>query len=166
MRLADGIWRVVRGALLAIAALILFIEEFGWRPLAAWLGRLARWGPIRYIEERIVRLPARPALALFLVPALLLFPLKVAALGLIQAGHAAAGLAVIVGAKVLGTALVGRLFILLEPQLRQFAWFVRVLEWWIETKDRVRDALRASAVWQRVRAACANGRRWLRAVLR
>ena len=118
MRLADGIWRVVRGALLAIAALILFIEEFGWRPLAAWLGRLARWGPIRRLEERIVRLPARLALALFLVPALLLFPLKVAALGLIQAGHAAAGLAVIVGAKVLGTGLVGRLFILLEPQLR------------------------------------------------
>ena len=34
-------------------------------------------------------------------------------------------MAVIVAAKLLGTALVGRLFILTESQLTQFAWLVR-----------------------------------------
>ena len=40
------------------------------------------------------------------------------------------GVAIIVAAKVLGTALVGRLFVLVEPQLMTFAWFVRCAAWW------------------------------------
>ncbi len=128
MRVLRPLWRLLRALLLGLAALVVFIEEFGWRPLSAWLGRIARWPPLRALEARIQRLPARPALALFLVPALLLFPLKVAALGLLHAGHAATGVGIIVAAKVLGTAVVGRLFVLLEPQLREFAWVVRALD--------------------------------------
>jgi hypothetical protein len=74
------------------------------------------------------------------------------------------GVSLVVPAKVLGTALVGRLFILLEPQLTQFAWFVRTLGWWRQTKARVNAALRASPLWRRVgttRRAC---RLWLRRV--
>ena len=118
----------MRALLLGLAALVVFIEEFGWRPLSAWLGRIAQWPPLHALEARIRRLPARPALGLFLVPAVLLFPLKIAALGLLQAGHAATGVGIIVAAKVLGTAVAGRLFVLLEPQLREFAWFVRALD--------------------------------------
>ncbi len=64
---------------------------------------------------------------LFLVPAVALFPVKLGALWLIHEGWATLGVTLIVGAKLLGTALVGRLFVLTEPQLAQFAWFARVL---------------------------------------
>lgn len=164
MRAFDPFWRLVRGVLLGVAALIVFIEEFGWRPLSAWLALLARWPPLHRLEERIRRLPARLGLALFLVPAVLLFPVKLAALGLIRSGHAGLGLAVIVLAKLAGTALVGRLFVLLEPQLMQFAWFVRALDWWRLTKARVYVALRSAAVWRLLQAAYRAWRMWLRRV--
>ncbi|HEX7440017.1 MAG TPA: hypothetical protein VF319_07940 [Caldimonas sp.] len=166
MRVFLQLWRLLRGILLAVAALVVFIEEFGWRPLSAGLARLARWPPLHRLEARIRRLPPRPALILFLVPALLLFPLKLGALALIHRGRAAAGLALVVAAKVLGTALVGRLFVLLEPQLLQFAGFVRALEWWRATKRRVDAALRGSSLWRRLRAARRGWRARLRRAFR
>lgn len=166
MRVVDGLWRglwrVLRGLLLVIAAVVVFIEEFGWRPLSASLAWIARWAPLHWIEARIEQAPPKAALALFLVPAALLFPVKLAALGLLHAGHAAWGVAIIVGAKVIGTAVVGRLFVLLEPQLRQFAWFVRALDWWHRVKERVGVALRESRIWQGLRSILLSGRGWLR----
>ncbi len=57
-----------------------------------------------------------------------------------QQGQTMLGITIIVAAKLLGTALVGRLFILVEPQLMQFAWFARCVGWWRETRGRVLDA--------------------------
>ncbi len=166
MRAFDPVWRVVRGVLLGIAALIVFIEEFGWEPLSAWLGRLAQWPPLHRLEERIRHVPAKAGLVLFLIPAVLLFPIKLAALGLIHAGHAASGLAVIVIAKVAGTAFAGRLFVLLEPQLMQFAWFARALEWWRATKRQVHAALERSASWRAFQDAGRSVWAWLQRVSR
>ncbi|MEO7336722.1 MAG: hypothetical protein ABIV63_09080 [Caldimonas sp.] len=164
--LARHLWRFLRGVLLVFAALIVFLEEFGWRPLSAFLGLVAQWPPFHWIEGKIKRLPARWALTLFLVPAVLLFPVKLAALGLIHRGHAAIGVAVIIGAKVVGTAIVGRLFVLLEPQLMEFSWFVRALSWWRKVKEWVGTALRVSPVWRTLRAAYRNWRGWLQRRLR
>ena len=164
-----ALWRVVRALLLALAALVMFIEEWGWRPLSAFLGRIARWPPLAWIEERIRAAPPRVALVLFLVPAVLLFPLKLAALWLIHERHAMLGLGLIVVAKLAGTALVGRLFVLTEPQLMRYAWFARAMAWWLATKQRVKAALVASAPWRVLRIVArglrARGRR-LRDALR
>ena len=44
--LASGLWRLIRpllaGTLQVLLALIIVFEEWGWRPLAEVLGRLAR----------------------------------------------------------------------------------------------------------------------------
>ena len=157
MKLFKGLWRFARGVLLVLAAVVLAIEEWGWRPLTAWAARLAKWPPIARLEARIRGVQSRWALVLFLVPALLLFPIKLLALWLIHKGSAALGIGVIVAAKLLGTALVGRLFILTEPQLMQIAWFARVIGWWRETKLRVKAALAESAAWRGMRTVL---RRW------
>jgi len=102
------------------------------------------------------------ALALFGVPALLLVPVKLGALWMIQQGQPLLGVAIIVVAKVLGTALVGRLFVLVEPQLMTFAWFVRCAAWWRATRDRVKSALRQSFVWRAARLLTRVGRESLR----
>ncbi len=141
----------IRAVLLALFALVIFIEEWGWQPLAALLGRLARWPPIARLEALIRRAPPYLALVLFLVPAILLVPVKIGALWLMQQGRTMLGVAIIVVAKVLGTALVGRLFILVESQLMQFAWFARCVHWWRATRDRVMSALRQSLVWRGAR---------------
>lgn len=162
MSVLRGIARALRGLLLALAALVLFIEEWGWRPLTAWAARLAAWPPLARLEVRIQRLSPHAALALFLVPAVALFPVKLLALWAIQQGHALIGVEVIVAAKLLGTALVGRLFILTEAQLMHFGWFAASLAWWRRTKERVRAAVHVSPLWQALRAGVRRWRLWWR----
>ena len=160
MRLLRHLARAARGALLVLVAAVLFIEEWGWRPLTAWAARLAQWPPLARLEARIRRATPAVALALFLVPAVALLPVKLLALWAIHQGHAVSGVLVIAAAKLLGTAFVGRLFVLTEPQLTQFAWFAAALGWWRRTKQGVQAALSAWAPWRRVRAL---RRRWRRA---
>ena len=141
--------------------IVIFVEEWGWRPLAALAAAIARWPPLAVLERWIQRAPPRLALALFLVPALLLVPVKLMALWLIQEGRTTLGIAVIVAAKVVGTAFVGRLFIIVETQLMTFPWFVRCIGWWRETRDRVMVSMRRSLLWQGGRAFRRVARRWL-----
>lgn len=161
MRLVGWIWRVARALLLALAAIWLFLEEWGWRPLAIWLGRFARWPPWARTEARIARLPPRLALLVFLVPVVLLLPVKLLALSLLHAGHTALGLGVVVAAKLVGTAIGGRVFVLTEPQLMRLPRFARLVRWWrgvrLGVRRRVRLALNASPRWRAFRAAL---RRW------
>jgi hypothetical protein len=160
------LWRVlrrtVRSVLLTLAALVLFFEEWGWRPLMAAMARLAQWPPLAHLEAAIRRTPPRWALVLFLVPAVLLLPVKLLALGLIHQGRTSLGITVIVAAKLVGTALVGRIFMLTEPQLMQFAWFARALGWWRSTKARVHAAVVASVTWRAAHAV----RRRMRVLLK
>jgi hypothetical protein len=161
VNLIRPLWRALRALLLALAALWFFLEEFGWHPLAAWLGRLARWGPWRRMETRIAALPPRPALVLFLVPALVLLPVKLLALELIGAGRPLPGLIVILAAKLVGTAIGGRLFLLLRPQLMTLRWFARAMARWRLLRRRVRRALLASVAWQGIRQVAQRWRiRW------
>ena len=158
--------RLPRAFFLVLIALVVWIEEWGWKPLAALLARLDAWPPLARLEDRVRRATPRIALALFLVPAVALFPLKLMALWLIHAGHGMLGIGVIVFAKLFGTALVGRLFILSEPQLMQFAWLARAMGWWRATKVRIEQALRESGFWRTARRLKRWGRmkfsRWRR----
>ena len=145
------LWRALRPLVLGLAAAVLFVEEWGWRPLSAWLGRLAHWPPLARLEALIRRSSPRVALLLFVVPAIGLFPVKLLALWMIKLGHGLLGIVVIVLAKLLGTALVGRLFVLTERQLMSFAWFASALGWWVRTRQRVKDAVLISTAWLAVR---------------
>jgi hypothetical protein len=159
------LWLGLRGVLFTLAALVMFIEEWGWRPLTEWAARLARWWPLARLEERIRRVTPRTALLLFLVPALALFPVKLFAVWLIHVGRPGVGVAAIVAAKVIGTALVGRLFIITETQLVQYAWFARALAWWRETKLRIAQTLRSSIVWRAVSRSRRRLSVWMRRML-
>lgn len=162
MNLFQWFWRALRSLLLALAAVLLFLEEWGWRPLAAWVARLTRWPPLAALEARVRQASPRASLAVFLLPSLLLVPVKLAALWFIHRGLGVLGVAVIVAAKLLGTALVGRLFQLTEPRLMHFAWFASALGWWRSTKAKVRAALAQSTGWRAIR----RGLRLMRARLR
>ena len=164
MKVIDAAWRVLRSLLLALAALVIFIEEWGWRPLSAMVARLGRWPPLGRLEARIAAVPRRVALLLFLVPAILLVPVKLAALWLIGEGHATLGISLIVLAKLVGTAIVGRLFVLLERQLLTFPWFAKALAWWHRTQARVMTALRQSTLWRTMRVLRRGWRAWWRRV--
>ena len=114
------LWRGLRGALLVLAALVLFIEEWGWRPLTAWAARLATWPPLARLEQRILALPPRWALALFIVPAVALFPVKLVALWLIHLGRTTLGVLFIV------TLIVASLWIM-RPFLAPVIWATMIV---------------------------------------
>ena len=95
------------------------------------------------------------------MPAALLVPIKVGALWLLGNGQATLGIGLIVGAKVFSTAFVGRLFVLVEPQLMTYAWFARSIGWWCATRDRVMAVARRSAFWRSGRAMRRLARRIL-----
>lgn len=141
-------------------ALVILFEEWGWEALSRALGRLATLPPVRWLEARIAALPPYAALAVFLLPSLLLIPVKLAALWFIAQGHAGLGLAVIVLAKVAGTAVLARLFSLTRESLLRLAWFARLHDRWVAFKEELLAAVRGSAAWQaarRLRRALGRG---------
>lgn len=142
---------LVKGLLLAPVALFLLFEEWGWEPLAACfaaLGRLPLW---RQLERLILRLPPWAALLTFGVPVLALVPVKLLALYLLGEGHVAAGLGLVLAAKLAGTALAARLFQLTEPALMQLKWFARAYVPWKRWKDRMLAQVRDTWPWRLVR---------------
>lgn len=147
--------RLLRHAFTALFALVLLFEEWGWEPLAALLARLARLPLWAWLERRIAALPPWGAVAVFAAPALALFPVKLLALFLIGRGHALMGLIVLLGAKLVGTAVLARLFTLTQPALMRLRWFALWYPRWKAWKDGLIAQVRASPLWR-------AGARWKR----
>jgi hypothetical protein len=143
-------------------ALLLVFEEWGWEPLQRWLAALGRWPGLRWIEELVSRLPPYGALALFMFLSVLLLPLKLAALWLIGQGHALWGAALIIGTKLVGTAIVARLFTLTRPALMQLPWLAQLYARWSVWKTGLLDWVRASGVWRTARLLTDQVKRLLR----
>ena len=167
-----SVWQVarpvLRTALQIVLALLILLEEWGWRPLADLLGRLARWRPWARLETAIARLPPYAALFVFVVPSALLLPLKFLALFLIAQGQFVLAALLFAGAKVVATALVARVFMLTQPALMQIGWFAWAYDTIMPWKEALVERVRASWVWrvsrvwkERVkRAAVVQARAW------
>lgn len=155
--------RIITPPLMFVAALILFVEEVLWEVAKRVMAALGRLPLIRSLEGMITRLPPYGAAAAFLLPGLLLLPVKVGALWLIAHGQAVAGLGLIVAAKLAGTALVARIFSLTRPTLMMLGWFARLYGFIMRWRARLYGFVKASAAWHaleraraRVRAAFAR----------
>ncbi|MFO1341110.1 MAG: hypothetical protein U1F53_23295 [Burkholderiaceae bacterium] len=135
-----------------LLALVILFEEWGWEPLQRLLARIGRLPGLRHIEGWVRGLPPYAALALFALPALALLPIKLLALWLIGQGRAVLGAVVIIATKIVGTAIVARLFTLTQPALMRLAWFARFYARWSAWKQVLLDWVRASAAWRAARA--------------
>jgi len=150
-------------ALTTVLALLILFEEWGWEPLQRALARIAQLPVLAWVERRIAALPPYPALALFVLPSLALIPVKLLALWLISQGQKGLGLGVIVVAKVIGTAVVARLFALTRPALMRLQWFVDLYRRWTVWKEALLALVRASWAWRAGRIVKrALQRRWQR----
>jgi hypothetical protein len=140
--------RPLAHVLTLILALVLLFEEWGLDPLVRAFGWIAKWRPIAALEAGLARLPPYAALAAFVLPAAVLFPFKLLALYLLAHGQPILAGLVFVAAKVVGTGLVGRIFLITRPQLMQIGWFARVYAVLIPWKDAVFERVRASWAWR------------------
>lgn len=152
--------------LVQLAALVLLVEAWTWKVGSRAAARMGAWPPLRWLEGRIRLLPPWAALAAFVLPGLLLLPVKLLALLAIAHGHALSGILGFIVAKLGGAAVVARIYVLTLPTLLTLAWFARWHSGFLLLKDRWLGALRASSFWRQTRAAIAGLRRTLRRTLR
>ena len=152
--------------LVYLAALVLLLEEWCWDTGMRIAGTLARWPALAVLEARVRTLPPYGALCAFVLPGLLLFPIKLLALFAIARGHALSGIATIVLAKVGGAAVVARLYVLTLPTLLAVGWFARCHGRFMAFKARCLDYVRASHAWHAAGRALRGVRAGVRRLLR
>src|SRR5687767_15427199 len=107
--------RVLTPPMVIIAALIMLFEEWLWDNLTAFMAWVGRAPVLRRVETRIAGLPPYPAMGVFVLPSLILFPVNIFAVYLTAHGHAVAGAGILIAAKLVGTAILARLFTLCRP---------------------------------------------------
>ena len=138
--------------LMALAVLLMFAEEVVWEALKRVMAVLGHLPLIRHVEARIATLPPYAAAVVFLLPGALLLPVKIGAIWLIANGHALLGCELIIAAKLIGTALVARIFTLTKPALMSLAWFASMHGWIMRWRATLYAWVKASTVWQRLEA--------------
>ncbi|SEH24819.1 hypothetical protein [Magnetospirillum fulvum] len=143
------------------AVLLMLFEEYLWGWLKSLMARLGRLASIARIEAVIVALPPKAAAVVFLLPALLILPVKLAAVWAIASGHFLFGLVVLVTAKLAATALFARLYTLCRPALMTFGWFVWLHDIILRAKNWAHARLESWAAWRQAKALIATLRaRW------
>jgi hypothetical protein len=151
--------KLIFAPLIYVAAVFLLVEEWFWDMGTRLFRCVAAWPPIASLEERIRALRPYPALCLFVLPAVLLFPIKILALLAIASGHAVGGVCAIVVAKLGGAAAVARLYVLTRPALLTLAWFARWHDAFIVLKTRWVGRLKETIAYRRTSMALARMRR-------
>lgn len=158
--------RLLTPPLIVLAALLMWLEEWLWehfKVLTAWIAKLPL---IRWFEHVIERLPPYPTMALFLLPGAVLFPVKLGAVWLMAHGHVLIGVGVIVAAKLLGTAIVARSYVVCKPKLMMIGWFARLHDWLIATRNWLYAAIQAMPLYQATRAKLSAMKQAVSRVLR
>ena len=113
--------------LLILLALVFLFEAWLWehlRPLVAWVVGLVRWDRLKArLAAAIEHLPPYPTLLVFLIPVVLLFPLKLLGLWMLAHGSWLGALGVLAFAKMVSVGVTAFIFDVMQPKLMQLAWF-------------------------------------------
>ena len=152
-----GTWRRIARSLYTIPlAIWIFLEEWVWDAMLAFMARLGKLPPVHWAETQISKLPPYVALIAFIIPGAILLPFKLAAFWLIAHGHGVYGLWVFVVAKIIGTAFLARIFSLTKPALLTIGWFKRAYLFITGWKERIYAYVRDLPTYQRLREAARN----------
>jgi len=144
--------RLLRPFLILLALIFLF-EAWLWTHLAPIVAWVVVRIPLRAIKERIAawieHLPPTATLVVFIVPVVLLLPLKFLGLWMLAHGYWLGAVGVLALAKMVSLGVTAFIFDLTRPKLLQLAWFrwlyERVMVWLVwahELVDPIRRRLR------------------------
>jgi hypothetical protein len=150
--------RALQIVLVPFAAAIVFFEQTLIRYLNRVTAALAGWPPIARLEAWLKRLPPYWALLTFATPSILILPVKVAAFWFGMHGRYGLALGSVILGKLLGTAILARLYAILRPTLMTIPWFA-----WADTKffawrDRAYAFVKSLPAWQMAQAMIQTAR--------
>ena len=145
--------RRLNRALLIVLAIIFLIEAWLWRHLGPIVERFVALLPLRgvkaWVAGTVRKLPPAATLVVFVVPLIVLFPLKLVGLWLLAHKQWFAAGMVIVLAKLVGVAVTAFVFDVTKPKLLKLNWFrwlyehvLRWLDWAHQLVAPIRQRIR------------------------
>lgn len=158
--LAAMIRRLTRPLWILLALVFLF-EAWLWEKLQPVVGvvvRLIAWRALRAkLAAAIDRLPPYATLPIFLIPVVLLFPIKLLGLWMLAHGSWLGAVATLAIAKVVSTGVTAFIFDVTRPKLLQLGWFrwlyEHVLVWLVWAHGLIDPIKQAIKAWLHARLA-------------
>jgi len=112
-----------------LLALVFLFEAWLWSrlvPVVGWIVDRIAWRELKVRTAAAIEgLPPYPTLLVFLVPVLLLLPLKFLGLWMLARGSWLGAMATLCLAKVVSVGVTAFIFDITRPKLMQLAWFAR-----------------------------------------
>ncbi len=137
--------------LIVLAVIVFLVEELLW----GWLGRLTEvlglFAPVIRIEAVIRGLPPYLAMLLFILPWLIILPVKLMALALIAMGKPLGGILLFALGELVGVGFLHRIYVLCRPALLRLVWFIRFEQAVLRLKGWVHDHLDRLEGWRMAR---------------
>src|SRR3954449_11052361 len=151
---------------LVLLALIFVIEAWLWehlRPLVAAVVNVIAWDRLKARLARLVeKLPPWAVLIVFVVPFIVLLPLKFLEVYFIVRHQWVAAIFILALAKLLGLGVTAFIFDVTKPKLLQMVWFRRAYElvlYWLERAHALIDPIKARIrLWARTFTQQNSGR--------
>ena len=136
--------------LLILVALVFLFEVWLWdhlKPIVAWIVGWVPWRKLKAALKGAIRtLPPAATLLVFLVPIILLLPLKFLGLWLLAKGAWLSAMATLAFAKVVSMGVTAFIFEVTRPKLLQMHWFRWLYEHvmaWIAWAHALIDPIKA-----------------------
>ncbi len=147
-----------------LLAVIFLIEAWLWDHLEPVVERVVARIPLRafkhWLAEKIAALSPALTLIVFVVPAILLFPLKLLGLWLLTHEYWISAVTMMVFAKFLGLGVTAFIFDLTRPKLLQMQWFAKIYEWVLALRAKAAELV--NPIKLRIREAMrSDGDGWL-----
>jgi len=156
-----------------LLALIFLVEAWLWDHLEPIVARIVALIPLRaikaWIARRVERLSPALTLIVFVIPAILLFPLKILGVWLLAHHYWFSAMAVVVFAKLLGVGVAAFIFDVTRPKLLQMGWFRKLYEFVLMLREKAHRLV--APMTARIKTALAQLRagsssRWIRMIQR
>jgi hypothetical protein len=122
-----------------VLALLFLMEAWLWdhlEPVVARVVNVVPWGRAKiWIKRTIENLPPWAALGAFIVPVIVLLPLKFLEVYFLAKRNWLGAAGVLVFAKLMGFGVTAFVFDATRDQLLQMAWFARMYDWFQWARD-------------------------------
>jgi hypothetical protein len=158
---------------LVLLALIFLIEAWLWDHLEPVVARIVALIPLRafkaWLAACVDRLSPALTLVVFVIPLVLLFPLKIVEVWLLAHHYWIAAIALIVASKFIGVGVLAFIFDVTRSKLLQMVWFRNFYELILDIRRRASELV--APVTARIKSMMAMLRsggssRWLRKIRR
>ena len=122
-----------------ILALVFLLEAWLWdhlEPVVARVVNLVPWGRVKvWLKDTIESLPPWAALGVFIIPIIVLLPLKFLEVLFLAKRQWLAAALVLILAKLLGLGVTAFVFDATRGKLLQMSWFARMFDWFMWARD-------------------------------